>query len=160
ESVLPKGVQVVPCSDRTSLVIGWMNTAFKTTLQSGSLLLLVLLLLLGHPRAIVLITLVAPCSLLIGILGIGLLAIPCGLSSLPLLNLGFLVAAPVIFVENLLRHSGTVAWQTRHPYRLLLRATQEVQRPVVLVPLVIAAAYLMLLSLRHLEGVLFRPMAV
>ena len=71
------------------------------------------------------------------------------------------VDGSVVVVENVLRHISSVqASRNRLLTEVIREAVQEVQRPVFFARAIIIVAYLPIFTLQHVEGRLFRPMAL
>jgi cobalt-zinc-cadmium resistance protein CzcA len=88
--------------------------------------------------------------------------IPIGLLSIGAIDFGIIVDGAIIVAENIARHLGEASHGGRRPNvpRVVLKATLEMERPVFFSVLMIVVAYLPLLSLTSIEGLLFRPMAL
>ena len=87
--------------------------------------------------------------------------IPIGLLSIGAIDFGIIVDGAVIMAENLARRLGESG---RHDARgtlaIILGAAQDMQRPVFISVSLIMVAFLPLLTLTRIEGLLFRPMAL
>jgi cobalt-zinc-cadmium resistance protein CzcA len=159
---LPPGVQIVSFYDRQHLVDATLDTVSHSVLLGITLVVLVLLLFLGRPATALLVALTIPFSLLFALLLMHLTDIPIGLLSIGAIDFGIIVDGAVIVAENIARRLGEATRREGRPdvFRVVLRAVQEMERPVFFSVLMIAVAYLPLLSLRSIEGLLFRPMAL
>src|SRR5262249_7411190 len=75
---------------------------------------------------------------------------------------GIIVDGSIIMTEHVVRRLGekTRAGGQLDVFREVLAAAREVERPVFFSVLMIVVAYLPLLSLTSIEGLLFRPMAL
>jgi cobalt-zinc-cadmium resistance protein CzcA len=161
-AALPKGISIVPFYDRQHLVDSTLHTVGHSVLLGITLVVLVLLLFLGRPAMAALVAATIPLSLLFALVLMYLTDIPIGLLSIGAIDFGIIVDGAVIMAENIARRLGEA---TRSEKRLsvlsvVLDASLEVQRPVFFSILMIVAAYLPLLSLTSIEGLLFRPMAL
>lgn len=167
ESELPKGVRIAPFYDRQHLVDSTLHTVAHSVSLGITLVVLVLLLFLGHPSMAALIAITIPFSLLCALVLMYLTDIPIGLLSVGAIDFGIIVDGAVIVGENIARRLGeaTRAAAARGASRpdvfgVVLQAAREVERPVFFSMLMVIAAYLPLLSLTSIEGLLFRPMAL
>jgi len=162
EADLPKGVRISPFYDRQQLVDRTMNTVTHSVSLGITLVVLVLLLLLGRPATAALVAATIPFSLLFALVLMYLTSIPIGLLSIGAIDFGIIVDGAVIMAENIARRLGEATRKERHPRVLsvVLAASLEVERLVFYSMLMVIAAYLPLLSLTSIEGLLFRPMAL
>lgn len=162
ESVLPQGVKVVPFYDRQYLVDSTLHTVGHSVFTGIGLVLLVLLAFLGTPRLAILVVLTIPFSLMFALVLMYVSNIPIGLLSIGAIDFGILVDGTVIMVDNIAHH---LTQQHRSKMQVPVRATIltsafEVERPIFFSTMMIICAYLPLLSLTSIEGLLFRPMAL
>ena len=164
-SSLPKGVELTPLYDRTSLVDKTIATV-RTNLAEGALLVIVILfLLLGNWRAALITAAVIPLAMLMTVTGMVQSRVSGNLMSLGALDFGLIVDGAVIIVENCLRHLAN--YQRMHgnypalKERLYLvrEATVEVIRPSVFGVSIILIVYVPIFALSGIEGKMFHPMA-
>jgi len=159
---LPPGVRVAPFYDRQNLVDSTLHTVGHSVALGVTLVVLVLLLFLGRPAMAALVALTIPFSLLFARILMYLTGIPIGLLSIGAIDFGIIVDGAIIVAENVARRLGEASHRGRKVdvFRDVLGATLEVERAVFFSVLMIVAAYLPLLSLASIEGLLFRPMAL
>lgn len=162
ESILPKGVTLAPFYDRTQLVENTLHTVAHSVSLGITLVVLILLLFLGRPKMAALVALTIPFSLLFALVLMYLTKIPIGLLSIGAIDFGIIVDGAIIMAENIARRLGEAGHEKRRPdtFAVVYDAALEVERPVFFSILMIVVAYLPLLSLRSIEGLLFRPMAI
>jgi cobalt-zinc-cadmium resistance protein CzcA len=162
ESELPKGVKIAPFYDRQHLVDSTLHTVTHSVLLGITLVVLVLLLFLGRPAMAALVAATIPFALLFALVLMYFTDIPIGLLSIGAIDFGIIVDGAVIMAENIARRLGEECRDGRRPnvVRVVLDASLEVERPVFFSMVMIVAAYLPLLSLTSIEGLLFRPMAL
>jgi cobalt-zinc-cadmium resistance protein CzcA len=161
KNILPAGVKVEPFYDREHLVQSTIHTVAHSVLLGITLVVLVLLLFLGRPAMAGLVALTIPFALLFAISLMYFTGIPLGLLSIGAIDFGIIVDGAIITAENIARRLGEMTADEKRQgvTGTILKATLEVQRPVFFSMLMIVAAYLPLLSLTSIEGLLFRPMA-
>lgn len=161
-AALPPGVRIVSYYDRQHLVDATLHTVAHSVSLGVTLVVLVLLLFLGRPATALLVALTIPFSLLVALLLMYLTGIPIGLLSIGAIDFGIIVDGAVIVAENIARRLGEASHGRARPDvpRVVLAAVQEMERPVFFSVLMIGVAYLPLLSLTSIEGLLFRPMAL
>ena len=140
-----------------------MKTLTKNLIEGGVLVILVLLLLLGSVRAGLVVALAVPLSMLGAFVGMLYAGLSGNLMSLGAIDFGLIVDGSVVLIENVVRRVA----ERRHekheaaaPMEVIRDACREVARPVVFGVGIILLVYLPILSLRGLEGKMFRPMAL
>ncbi|HCT98697.1 MAG TPA: CusA/CzcA family heavy metal efflux RND transporter, partial [Methylococcaceae bacterium] len=161
---LPEGVQVVPYYDRSQLIDSTLHTVGHSVFLGVSLVILVLLAFLGRPSLAGLVALTIPFALLFALVMMYFMDIPIGLLSIGAIDFGIIVDGTVIMAESIAiklharEHDATLRAQTIA--QTVLTAALEVERPVFFSILMIVGAFMPLLTLSHIEGLLFRPMAI
>jgi cobalt-zinc-cadmium resistance protein CzcA len=155
---LPPDVQVVPYSDRTSLVETTVHRVSRTMLEGMTLVLVVLILFLGGIRGAVIVALTIPLSLLFAFILMDATNIPANLLSLGAIDFGIIVDAAIVVLEAILRvrESRETEPLTEEATR---RAATDVARPIFFATLIIVTAYLPLFAFQRVEKKLFSPMA-
>jgi len=161
ESVLPKGVAIVPFYDRSQLISTTLTTVFRNLLEGALLVTLVLYIFLRNGRAAGIVAAVIPLALLATFVGLRLRGIPANLLSLGAMDFGIIVDGAVIVVEHVFR---TLAEQGDHRDResvreAILSATVQVGRPTLFSMLIIIVAHIPIFTLQRHEGRIFAPMA-
>ena len=161
-TTLPKGVRIDTFYDRSFLVEATLHTVAHSVLLGITLVVLVLLLFLGRPSMAALVALTIPFALLTALVLMYFTKIPIGLLSVGAIDFGIIVDGAVIMAENIAHRLGAADRErSRQSIRkVVLAAALEVERPVFFSVLMIIGAYLPLLSLTSIEGLLFRPMAL
>lgn len=159
---LPKGVAISPFYDRQTLVDSTLHTVMHSVSLGITLVVLVLLLFLGRPATAALVAVTIPFALLFALILMYMTNIPIGLLSIGAIDFGIIVDGAVIMAENIARRLGEATRKKQRPnvFKVVLSASHEVERPVFFSMLMVMAAYLPLLSLTSIEGLLFRPMAL
>lgn len=167
QTELPPGVRIVPFYDRQHLVDSTLHTVAHSVSLGITLVVLVLLLFLGRPAMAGLVAATIPFALLGALVLMLLTDIPLGLLSVGAIDFGIIVDGAVIVGENIARRLSGATREARtrgaagpDVLSVVLAATREVQRPVFYSMLMVIAAYLPLLALTSIEGLLFRPMAL
>jgi cobalt-zinc-cadmium resistance protein CzcA len=159
---LPKGVAISPFYDRQTLVDSTLHTVLHSVTLGVTLVVLVLLLFLGRAATAALVAVTIPFALLFALILMYLTNIPIGLLSIGAIDFGIIVDGAVIMAENIARRLGEATAKNKHVnvLKVVLSASHEVERPVFFSMLMVMAAYLPLLTLTSIEGLLFRPMAL
>jgi cobalt-zinc-cadmium resistance protein CzcA len=159
---LPGGVRVRPFYDRTFLVKTTMYTVAHSVLLGITLVIVVLILFLGRPTMALLVAATIPFALLVAVALMRFTGIPIGLLSIGAIDFGIIVDGAVIMAENIARRVGAMPRPVtpRSVVHAIREAALEVESPLFLSMFLIIAAYLPLLTLTSIEGLLFRPMAL
>jgi cobalt-zinc-cadmium resistance protein CzcA len=159
---LPEGVNLVPFYDRSQLVDTTLHTVGHSVLLGISLVTVVLLFFLGRPSLALIVALTIPFSLLFALVMMNAFGIPIGLLSIGAIDFGIIVDGSVIMAENIAHrlHDATQKNEHASAAKTVLLAALQVERPVFFSILMIVGAFLPLLTLTHIEGLLFRPMAL
>ncbi len=156
---LPPGVKIVPFLDRSELVHYTTHTVMHNLTEGILLVSVILFLFLGNVRSAMIVVLTIPFALLFASICLDLSHVPANLLSLGALDFGMVVDGSVVVVENVLRHISRHD-QERTVMNMIREAVHEVQRPVFFARAIIITAYLPIFTLQHVEGRLFRPMAL
>ncbi len=157
--VLPPGVKIVPFLDRSDLVHLTTHTVMHNLTEGILLVSVILFLFLGNIRSAIIVVLTIPFALLFASICLDLSHVPANLLSLGALDFGMVVDGSVVVIENVLRHIGRRDHE-RTVMDLIRESVHEVQRPVFFARAIIITAYLPIFTLQHVEGRLFRPMAL
>lgn len=163
KKTLPPGIEIDVFYDRTELVERTERTLVKNLLEGGALVIIVLLVLLGSVRAGLVVALAVPLSMLGAFVGMLYAGLSGNLMSLGAIDFGLIVDGSVVLIENVVRRVAERRHEHREaaaPMEVIRDACREVARPVVFGVGIILLVYLPILSLRGLEGKMFRPMAL
>ena len=162
ETGLPRGVRIEPFYDRSFLVRSTLYTVMHSVLMGITLVVLALLFFLGRPTMALLVSATIPFALLVALFLMHVTDIPVGLLSVGAIDFGIVVDGSVIMAENIARRVGALPapLSRKQITACVLDAALEVERPLFLSMFLIVAAYLPLLTLSSIEGLLFRPMAL
>lgn len=158
---LPPGVTIDNYYNRTDLVQKTIRTVSQNLLEGGVLVIAVLLLLLGNFRGGLIVASAIPLAMLAAFTGMLYAGLSGNLMSLGAIDFGLIVDGSVVMIENIVRKLSErkegEATSTRHT---ILEAAKEVAKPVFFGVLIIMLVYLPILSLKGVEGKMFRPMAL
>jgi cobalt-zinc-cadmium resistance protein CzcA len=165
KNVLPSGVKIVPFYDREMLISSTLHTVTHSVVTGILLVVLVLLVFLGSLRMASIVALTIPFSLLFALVLMYTSEIPIGLLSIGAIDFGIIVDGAVIMADHIaerLHHAcqHQKPGEKLHVRAIVQAAAMEVQRPVFFAIAMIIGAYLPLLTLTRIEGLLFRPMAL
>lgn len=158
---LPPGITVDNYYNRTDLVQKTIRTVSQNLIEGGVLVIAVLLLLLGNFRGGLIVASAIPLAMLVAFTGMLYAGLSGNLMSLGAIDFGLIVDGSVVMIENIVRKLSERkegdSTSTRHT---ILEAAKEVAKPVFFGVLIIMLVYLPILSLRGVEGKMFRPMAL
>lgn len=158
---LPPGITVDNYYNRTDLVQKTIRTVSQNLIEGGLLVVAVLLLLLGNFRGGLIVASAIPLAMLAAFTGMLYAGLSGNLMSLGAIDFGLIVDGSVVMIENIVRklseRKGGDSTSTRHT---ILEAAKEVAKPVFFGVLIIMLVYIPILSLRGVEGKMFRPMAL
>ena len=158
---LPPGITVDNYYNRTDLVQKTIRTVSQNLIEGGVLVIAVLLLLLGNFRGGLIVASAIPLAMLVAFTGMLYAGLSGNLMSLGAIDFGLIVDGSVVMIENIVRKLSERkqgdSTSTRHT---ILEAAQEVAKPVFFGVLIIMLVYIPILSLRGVEGKMFRPMAL
>jgi cobalt-zinc-cadmium resistance protein CzcA len=159
ESILPKGVQIIPYYDRSWLIDTTLKTVFENLAEGALLVSLVLYLFLGNFRSAAIVAVVIPLALLATFIGLRIRGIPANLLSLGAMDFGIIVDGAVIVVENIFRRVSHEIDRNK-PFRDVVgEAALQVGRPTFFSMLIIIIAHVPIFTLQRHEGRIFAPMA-
>jgi cobalt-zinc-cadmium resistance protein CzcA len=154
----PMDVKIVPYIDRDDLVNATVEKVSHTVLEGVGLVLIVLILFLGSPRAAIVVAVTIPLSLVAVFIFMRATNMPANLFSLGAIDFGVIVDGAIVVTEAILRK------REAHPELELTpedvsQGASQVMRPIFFATLVIITAYLPLFGFERAEGKLFKPMA-
>lgn len=158
-AALPEGVRVNVYYDQSALVARCIRTVTEALVIGMLLVAGVLFLFMGSFRSGLVAALAIPFSVLFAFLAMWLLDIGADLMSFGglAIAIGMMVDASIVIaerVDGLLRERPDDS-----PRAIVLRAVEEVGRPILYAVAVIAMVFLPLFALQGVEGKTFRPLA-
>jgi len=157
---LPPGVAIDTYYDRTELVRKTIGTVVTNLSEGGLLVILVLLLLLGSLRGGLIVAAAIPISMLFAFIGMRQFGISGNLMSLGAIDFGLIVDGSVVMIENIVRHLSKSSNSVGDKLTVIRNSAREVARPITFAVGIIIIVYLPVLTLRGVEGKMFRPMAL
>jgi heavy metal efflux system protein len=164
---LPPGVKVEPFYDRGDLVAVTVRTVLNNMAFGVVLIFLIQWVFLGNLRSALIVSATIPVALSLAVIITVLRGESANLLSVGAIDLGIIVDATVIMVENIFRHlAHDVPAETANPdarlndkLRRILNAAVEVDRPIFFSVVITIAAFLPLFTMQGVEGQIFGPMA-
>src|SRR6188474_1206447 len=162
---LPAGVKIVPFYDRGDLVAVTVQTVLHNLLFGVALIFLIQWVFLGDLRCALIVAATIPVALFLAVIITVLRGESANLLSVGAIDLGIIVDATVIMVENIYRHlahppqpgEGDSSQVTKLD-RVLIGAV-EVDKAILFSVIITIAAFLPLFTMQGVEGQIFGPMA-
>jgi len=157
---LPEGVRIVSYYDQSELVTSSIRTVRNALILGLILVSIVAFLFLGNLRNALIMVCSLPFALLFGIILMERNGFPGDLISFGgmAIALGMIIDATIIMVEKLQTATGKSS-NEQECENAILKAAQEVGRPIVFAVAVIAIVFLPIFTLGEIEGKMFRPLA-
>lgn len=159
---VPDDVVVTELYSRGFLVNSTLKTVMKSLAEGAGLVIVILLLVLGHLRAALIVSVIIPLSMLGTTLGMQFFGISGNLMSLGAIDFGLVVDGSVVLVETLIASFYSLTEEERKNFnkdQIVGLKAKQVMRPVVFGLLMIMFVYLPIILLEGVEGKMFRPMA-
>jgi cobalt-zinc-cadmium resistance protein CzcA len=151
-------VQIVPYLDRTTLVDATVDKVRATILTGIGLVLIVLIMFLGSPRAALIVGVTIPFAMVATFILMRHTGISANLLSLGAIDFGIIVDGAIVMTEAILRRreSRPDLGLTEADAR---EAARQVAGPIFFSTLIIITTYLPLFAFHSVEAKLFYPMA-
>ncbi|MGD0498643.1 MAG: CusA/CzcA family heavy metal efflux RND transporter [Bryobacteraceae bacterium] len=163
EGGLPPGVKVVTAYDRSDLILRSIENLKHTLTEELIIVAIVIMIFLWHiPSAIIPIVTI-PVAVIISFLPMKAMGLTANIMSLGgiAIAVGAMVDASIVVVEQ--THKKLEEWERtgrkQDYHRVVIDAVKEVGGPSFFALLVIAVAFLPVLTLEAQEGRLFKPLA-
>jgi cobalt-zinc-cadmium resistance protein CzcA len=157
--MLPEGINLIPYYEQKTLVEAAVNTVTSALLQGIVLVTIILMLFMGSLRPSVVVALSIPFSIMFAFIGMQYFEISVNLMSFGglAIAIGMMVDASVVLVENIDRVKRE---SPNEPFiHIVLRASNEVVRPIIFAIIIIITVFLPLFTLQGVEGKTFTPLA-
>lgn len=161
---LPPGMHLEPLYDRTALVKRTINTISHNVAEGIVLVIVLLMLFLFQVRSAFICAVVIPLALLFAFVMLTIFKVPANLLSLGAIDFGIIVDGAVVMVENIVRHLSHLSETDKYGHvevlHTILKAAEEVAKPILFSTAIIVMTFLPILSFERVEGKLFRPLAI
>ncbi|MDI3461333.1 MAG: Copper/silver efflux RND transporter, transmembrane protein CusA [Nitrospira sp.] len=160
---LPKGIQILPVYDRSDLILRAIATLKEKLIEISLVVSVISLVFLFHVRSALVAILTLPVAILLSFLAMYYLGITSNIMSLAgiAIAIGAMVDAVIVMIEN--AHKRLEQWdragQPGSRTAVIIRAAQEVGKPLFFSLLIITISFLPIFTLEAQEGRLFRPLA-
>src|SRR6266568_3130709 len=167
DGTLPPGVKVDPFYDRGDLVAITVQTVLHNMFFGIALIFLIQWVFLGNLRCALIVSATIPVALLLAVIITVLRGESANLLSVGAIDLGIIVDATVIMLENIYRHlahhaahetADRGASMSDKLHRILTGAV-EVDKAIFFSVIITIAAFLPLFTMQGVEGQIFGPMS-
>ena len=157
----------MPFYDRGDLVAITVNTVMHNMFFGIALIFLIQWMFLGNLRCALIVSATIPVALFLAVIITVMRGESANLLSVGAIDLGIIVDATVIMVENIFRHlAHDDPAETADPderlddkLRRILNAAVEVDKPIFFSVVITIAAFLPLFTMQGVEGQIFGPMS-
>ena len=159
---LPKGVEIVPFYDRTTLIENTIGTVYSALTQEIMITVMVILLFLLHFRSSILVSLTLPFGIGISFIFMSLLGIDSNIMSLSgmVIAIGSMVDMGIIMTENIYAKLAEHPKATKaQRLEYAIEAAREVGPAILTAVVTTIITFLPVFGLEGSEGKLFHPLA-
>jgi Cu(I)/Ag(I) efflux system membrane protein CusA/SilA len=163
EGGLPPGVKVVTAYDRSELILRSIENLKGTLTEELIIVAIVIMIFLWHIPSAVIPIVTIPVTVIIAFIPMKMMGLTSNIMSLGgiAIAVGAMVDAAIVVVEQ--THKKLEEWERtgrkEDYHRVVIDAVKEVGGPSFFALLVIAVAFLPVLTLEAQEGRLFKPLA-
>ncbi|MBY0611204.1 MAG: CusA/CzcA family heavy metal efflux RND transporter [Beijerinckiaceae bacterium] len=157
---LPKGTEIVPVYDRSTLIHDAIETLKKTLIEESIVVALVCFVFLLHLRSALVAILMLPVGILMAFGAMKLLGIGSNIMSLGgiAIAIGAMIDAAIVMIENAHKHLER-APPGKPRIETLIDAASEVGPALFFSLLIITVSFLPIFTMESQEGRLFSPLA-
>jgi len=157
---LPRGVEIQPVYDRSTLIRAAIETLRQTLLEESAVVALVCIVFLLHVRSALVAILMLPVGVLMAFAAMKVLGLGSNIMSLGgiAIAIGAMVDAAIVMIENAHKHLERAA-RDKPRLQILIAAASEVGPALFFSLLVITVSFLPIFTLEAQEGRLFSPLA-
>ena len=164
---LPKGVEIVPTYDRSSLIENSVENLFHKVIEEMIVVGIVCLLFLLHARSTLVAVITLPLSILIAFIVMNKMGVNANIMSLGgiAIAIGAVVDGAIVMIENMHKHlehfkdEHQRAPDNKEHWDIVSKASIEVGPALFFSLLIITLSFVPVFSLEAQEGRLFSPLA-
>jgi copper/silver efflux system protein len=163
EGGLPPGVKIVSAYDRSELILRSIDNLKQTLTEELIIVAIVIMIFLWHIPSATIPIVTIPVAVIIAFIPMKMMGLTSNIMSLGgiAIAVGAMVDAAIVVVEQ--THKKLEEWERtgrkEDYHRVVIDAVKEVGGPSFFALLVIAVAFLPILTLEAQEGRLFKPLA-
>ena len=159
-SALPKGVEIIPVYDRSTLIHNAIETLKRTLTEESIVVALVCIVFLLHVRSALVAIIMLPVGILMAFAAMKALGIGSNIMSLGgiAIAIGAMIDGAIVMIENAHKHLER-APPDKPRLEVLIEAASEVGPALFFSLLIITVSFLPIFTLEAQEGRLFKPLA-
>ncbi|MCK1709109.1 MULTISPECIES: CusA/CzcA family heavy metal efflux RND transporter [unclassified Bradyrhizobium] len=159
-SALPKGVEIIPVYDRSSLIYSAIETLKRTLTEESIIVALVCIVFLLHVRSALVAIVMLPVGILMAFAAMKALGIGSNIMSLGgiAIAIGAMIDGAIVMIENAHKHLER-APPDKPRLEVLVEAAREVGPALFFSLLIITVSFLPIFTMESQEGRLFSPLA-
>jgi Cu(I)/Ag(I) efflux system membrane protein CusA/SilA len=168
KSGLPKGVEIVPVYDRSTLINEAIDTLTRTLTEEMLIVSLIIGLFLLHARSTLVAVITLPVAVLLSFIPMYYQGLTANIMSLGgiAVAIGAMVDAAIVIIENV--HKRLHHWQSpeadpeeqaKPRQQVIIEAMQQVGPSIFFSLLIITVSFMPVFALAGTEGRLFKPLA-
>ncbi len=165
---LPKGVEIIPVYDRSTLIKQAITTLKRTLIEEMIIVSLVIIVFLLHIRSTLVAVITLPIAVLLAFIPMYYQGLTANIMSLGgiAVAVGAMVDAAIVIIENI--HKRLHRWQSEQApadekaktrTQIIIEAMQEVGPSVFFSLLIITVSFMPVFALQGTEGRMFKPLA-
>jgi len=166
---LPKGVDIIPSYDRSTLIANAEHTLKRVLVEEAIIVSIVILMFLLHFRSSIIVIITIPVAVLMSFIFMNHFGVTSNIMSLSgiAIAIGVLIDAGIVMVENAYRHLSEKADGTPREnavtgddrLHLIITSARQVGRPIFFSLVIIIVSFLPVFLLPGAAGKLFSPLA-
>ncbi len=158
---LPKGVEIVPTYDRSTLINAAVDNLWKKLAEEFIVVAIVCALFLFHIRSSLVIALSLPVGILSAFIVMHWQGINANIMSLGgiAIAIGAMVDGAIVMIENVHKHIERTPLTDKNRWQIIGDAAQEVGPPLFFSLLIITLSFVPVFALEGQEGKMFSPLA-
>ncbi|UZE95318.1 efflux RND transporter permease subunit [Alkalimarinus alittae] len=158
---LPKGVEIIPTYDRSSLISRAVEHLYEKLLEEFIVVTLICTLFLFHIRSSLVIIISLPMGILAAFIVMYQQGMNANIMSLGgiAIAIGAMVDGAIVMIENVHKHMEKTKLTDENRWRVISQASCEVGPPLFFSLIIITLSFLPVFTLEAQEGKLFAPLA-
>jgi len=158
---LPKGVEIVPTYDRSTLINNAVDNLYTKLIEEFLVVILICAAFLFHLRSSLVVIVSLPVGILAAFVVMNYQGINANIMSLGgiAIAIGAMVDGAIVMIENVHKHMERTPLTPENRWAVIGRAAGEVGAPLFFSLLIITMSFLPVFTLEAQEGKLFAPLA-
>ncbi len=158
---LPKGVEIVPTYDRSSLIDRAVENLYEKLLEEFIVVAVVCALFLFHFRSSLVVMISLPIGILSAFIVMHWQGINANIMSLGgiAIAIGAMVDGAIVMIENVHKHIERTPLTDKNRWQVIGKAAEEVGTPLFFSLIIITLSFVPVFALEGQEGKMFSPLA-